>query len=46
MLILVFSVVFFGVLGGLIMFAIAEAAMVGIDFLTPDPGPEVGPVVR
>jgi hypothetical protein len=45
-IVLVFSVAFFGLAGGLLAFAVAEVAMVGIDFLVPDENASVGSVVR
>jgi hypothetical protein len=36
LLILVFAIVFFGVLGGLVAFLILEAALLSVDYLVPD----------
>jgi hypothetical protein len=36
LLVLVFSIVFFGTLGGLAAFIILEAALLGVDHLMPD----------
>jgi hypothetical protein len=36
LLILVFTIVFFGVLGGLVAFLILEAALLSVDYLVPD----------
>jgi hypothetical protein len=45
-LLLVFSLVFFGLLGGLLAFVIIEAALVGVDYLVPDDTKPVGAVIR
>jgi hypothetical protein len=42
-----FSIVFFGLLGGVVAFIILEAALIGIDYLVPNAVDEApGPVVR
>jgi hypothetical protein len=45
-LLLVFSIVFFGVLGGLVAVVILERALIGIDYLVPNEGGAPGAVVR
>jgi len=41
-----FSIVFFGVLGGVVAFVILEAALIAVDYLVPNEGDEPGAVVR
>jgi hypothetical protein len=42
-----FSIVFFGVLGGVVAFVILEAALIGIDYLVPNAADEApGAIVR
>jgi hypothetical protein len=41
-----FSIVFFGLLGGVVAFVILEAALIGVDYLVPNEGDEPGAVVR
>jgi hypothetical protein len=36
LLLLVFAIVFFGVLGGLVAFIILESALLAVDYLVPD----------
>jgi hypothetical protein len=45
-LIAAFSIVFFGLLGGVVAFIILEAALIGVDYLVPNEGDEPGAVVR
>jgi Mg2+/citrate symporter len=45
-LLLTFSIVFFGLLGGVGAFAILEAALIGVDYLVPNEGDAPGAVVR
>jgi hypothetical protein len=45
-LLLVFSVVFFGKLGGLIAFVILEAALIAVDYVVPSSDDPPGAVVR
>jgi hypothetical protein len=47
LLLLVFSVVFFGLLGGGIAFIVLEAALIGVDYLMPNEDVDAsGAVVR
>jgi hypothetical protein len=46
LLLLTFSVVFFGLLGGVVAFVILEAALIGVDYLMPLEGDRTGAVVR
>jgi hypothetical protein len=41
-----FSIVFFGVLGGVVAFVILEAALIGVDYLVPNEGDAPSAVVR
>lgn len=41
-----FSIVFFGLLGGVVAFIILEAALIGVDYLVPNEGDAPGAVVR
>jgi hypothetical protein len=43
---LAFSIVFFGVFGGLVAFAILEAALLAVDYLVPDADDVSGTAVR
>ena len=45
-LLLVFSIVFFGLPGGLGAFVLLEAALVGIDYIVPNEDDAPGAVVR
>lgn len=46
-MLLVFPIVFFGVLGGLVAFLILEAALLAVDYLVPDADDEVsGAAIR
>jgi hypothetical protein len=46
LLLLVFAIAFFGVLGGLLGFIILEAALLAVDYLVPDGDDPSGAVVR
>lgn len=46
LLLLAFSVVFFGVLGGVVAFVILEAALIGVDYLTAPERNSSGAVTR
>jgi hypothetical protein len=46
LLLLTFSIVFFGFLGGVVAFLILEAALIGVDYLMPIEGDRTGAVVR
>jgi hypothetical protein len=46
LLLLTFSVVFFGLLGGVIAFVILEAALIGVDYFMPLEDDRTGAVVR
>jgi hypothetical protein len=46
LLLLVFSIVFFGMLGGLAGFIVLEAALLGVDHLMPDDDDSAGAGVR
>jgi hypothetical protein len=46
LLVSVFSIVFFGLLGGVVAFVILEAALIGVDYLVPNEGDAPGAVVR
>ena len=46
LLILTFSIVFFGYVGGLLGFVIVESWLLGIDYLVPDPDGAPGTTVR
>jgi hypothetical protein len=41
-----FSIVFFGLLGGVVAFVILESALIGVDYLVPNEGDAPGVVVR
>ena len=43
---LAFAVVFFGLLGGLVAFAVLEAALLAVDYLVPDADDVSGAVIR
>jgi hypothetical protein len=43
---LAFAIVFFGVFGGLVAFAILEAALLAVDYLVPDADDVSGAAVR
>jgi hypothetical protein len=43
---LAFAVVFFGLLGGLVAFAVLEAALLAVDYLVPDADDVSGAAVR
>jgi hypothetical protein len=45
-LLAVFSIVFFGWLGGVFAFIILEGAMIGVDYLVPNEGDAPGVAVR
>ena len=46
LLILVFSIAFFGLLGGLAAFIVLEAALLGVDGLMPDDEDAAGAAIR
>jgi hypothetical protein len=46
LILLTFSVAFFGWMGGVVAFLIVEAALVGVDFVVPDEHVGSGAVVR
>jgi hypothetical protein len=46
LLLLVFSIVFFGTLGGLVAFIILESALLAVDYLVPDADDVSGTAVR
>jgi len=46
LLLLTFSIVFFGFLGGVVAFLILGAALIGVDYLMPIEGDTTGAVVR
>ena len=46
LLLLVFSIVYFGALGGLVAFLVLEAALLGVDYLMPDDDDVSGTAVR
>jgi hypothetical protein len=46
LLLCAFSLVFFGLIGGLIAFVILEAALIGVDYLMPNPDDSPGTAVR
>ena len=46
LLLLVFAVVFFGPLGGLLGFIVLEAALLAVDYLVPDDDASAGAVIR
>ena len=46
LLLLVFSIVFFGVLGGVIAFILLESALIGVDYLMPTEADARGGTVR
>lgn len=45
-LLLAFSIVFFGPLGGVGAFVLLEAALIGVDYLVPNEGDTPGAVIR
>jgi hypothetical protein len=45
-LLLIFSVVFFGPLGGVLAFLILEAALIGVDYMVPSTDDAPGNVIR
>ena len=46
LLLLVFSNVFFGTLGGLVAFIILEGALLGVDYFMPDDDDRAGTAIR
>jgi hypothetical protein len=46
LLLCAFSLVFFGFIGGVIAFVILEAALIGVDYLMPNPDDSPGTAVR
>ncbi len=46
LLLLVFAIVYFGVLGGLVGFIILESALLAIDYLVPDADADAGTAIR
>ena len=46
LLLLTFSIVFFGTLGGLFAFIVLEGALLGVDYLMPDDDDTAGTAIR
>jgi hypothetical protein len=46
LLLLVFAIVYFGVLGGLVAFLILEAGLLSVDYLVPDADADAGTAIR
>lgn len=46
LLLLGFSIAFFGISGGLLAFAVLEAALLGVDYLVPDDDDTAGTAIR
>ena len=46
LLLLAFSIAFFGVVGGVIAFILLESALIGVDYLMPTDADSSGAIVR